>query len=115
MLTPVPLGTQSPVIHHPAKLPEPTADREPEPAAVVEPSGATERLIVPEPEPQVSDQVREPTVQAKVKTAVEIAGAMERPAHGTTTGGEHKLDLGDLIDFHLDTLIIHPSSELYAW
>ncbi len=67
-----------------AELPEPTADREPEPAAVIEPSpsGATELTIVPEPEPQVSDQVREPTVQAKVETAVEIAGAMERPAHG---------------------------------
>ncbi len=100
-----------------AELPEPTADGEPEPATVVEPSpsGATELPIVPEPEPQVSDQVREPTVQAMVDTAVEIAGAMESPAHGTTAGGEHKLDLGDLIDFHSDTLVIHPSSELYAW
>ncbi len=63
------------------ELPEPTADGEPEPAAVVEPSpsGATELPIVPEPEPQVSDQVREPTVPATVDTAVESAGAMERP------------------------------------
>ncbi len=30
-------------------------------------------------------------------------------------GGEHKLDLGYLIDFHSDTLIIHPSLKLYAW
>ncbi len=87
-----------------AELPESTADREPEPAAVVEPSpsGATELPIVPEPEPQVSHQVREPTVQAKVETAVEIVGAME--CHGATAGGEHELDLGDLIDFHSDRI-----------
>ncbi len=98
-----------------AALPEPTTDREPEPAAVVEPSpsGATELPIVPEP--QVSDQVREPTVQAAVDAAVEIAGAMECPAHGATAEGEHKLDLGDLIDFHSDTLILQPSPELNAW
>ncbi len=100
-----------------AELPEPTADREPEPAAVAEPSpsGATELPIVPEPEPQVSDQVREPTIRATVETAVEIAGAMERPAHCTTTEGEHKLDLGDLIDFQSDTLVLQPFLELYPW
>ncbi len=100
-----------------AELPEPTADGEPEPAAVVEPSpsGVTELPIVPEPEPQLSDQVREPTVPATVDTAVESAGAMERPAHGATAGGEHKLDLGDLIDFHSDTFILQPTPEVDAW
>ncbi len=69
-----------------AELPEPTADREPEPASVAEPSpsGATELPIVPEPEPQVSDQVREPTIRAMVETAVEIAGAMDRGGHSST-------------------------------
>ncbi len=57
-----------------AELPEPT-----EPTAVIEPSpsGASELMIVPEPEPQVSDQVREPTAQATVEIVVEIAGAKE--------------------------------------
>ncbi len=86
-----------------AELPEPTADGEPEPAAVVEPSpsGATELTITSEPEPQVFDQVREPTAQATGDTAVEIVGAMESPAHGATAEGEHTLDSGMLID--LDT------------
>ncbi len=70
-----------------AELPEPNADGEPDPAAVVEPSpsGATELTITPEPELQVSDQVREPTAKARMDTAVEIAGEMESPAHGATT------------------------------
>ncbi len=100
------------------ELPEPTADREPVPAAAVEPSPleVTELPIVPEPEPQVSDQVRELTVQAKVETAMEIMGAIERtPAHGATAGGEPKLDLGDLIDFHSDTLVLQTSPELHPW
>ncbi len=105
------------LLPHSAELSEPTADGEPEPAAVVEPSPsrATELPIVPEPEPQVSDQVREPTVPVTVDAAVESAGAMERPVHGATTGGEHKLDLGDLTDFYSDTLILQPSPELSAW
>ncbi len=98
-----------------AELSEPTADREPEPAAVIEPSGATELTIIPEPEPQISDKVREPTAQARVDTAVEIVGALERPTHGTTAGGEHKPDLGNLIDFHSDIFVLQPSPELYAW
>ncbi len=64
-----------------AELPEHTADGEPEPATVVEPSpsGATELTITPEPEPQVSDQVQEPTAQATVDTAVEITGLWKAP------------------------------------
>ncbi|KAK2881484.1 hypothetical protein Q8A67_018752 [Cirrhinus molitorella] len=61
-----------------AELPEPTADGEPEPAAVESsPSGAIERTTTQEPEPETSDQVREPAT-------VEIAGAMESPAHAAT-------------------------------
>ncbi|KAL1260039.1 hypothetical protein QQF64_007866 [Cirrhinus molitorella] len=61
-----------------AELPEPTADGEPEPAAVESsPSGAIERTTTQEPEPETSDQVREPAT-------VEIAGAMESPAHTAT-------------------------------
>ncbi|KAL0162611.1 hypothetical protein M9458_042007, partial [Cirrhinus mrigala] len=87
------------------ELPKPTADGEPEPAVVIEPStsGTAELMITVEPEPQVSDQVREPTARAMVEIVVEIAGAKESPAHCTTAGGEHKLDSGDLIDFHLET------------
>ncbi len=40
---------------------------------------------------------------------------MENPAHDATAGGEHELDLGDLLDFPSETLDIHPSPELYAW
>ncbi len=100
-----------------AELPEPTADGEPEPAAVVEPSpsGATERTIAPEPEPQVADQVREPTAQATVDTAVEIAGAMESPAHGATAEGELTLDSGVLIDLDTEILFTQPSSVLSDW
>ncbi|KAL1252650.1 hypothetical protein QQF64_017343 [Cirrhinus molitorella] len=64
-----------------AELPEPTADGEPEPAAVDEPSGATEWTTAPEPEPETSDQVREPA-------AVEIAGATESPTHAATAGAD---------------------------
>ncbi len=99
---------------HGAELPEPTTDGEPEPAAVVEPlpSGATELTIALEPEPQVSDQVREPTAQARMDTAVEIAGAMESPAQGTTAEGELTLDSGLLIDLYTEILFTQPSSEL---
>ncbi len=67
----------SPPSPHCMELPEPTADGEPEPAAVIEPSqlGATELMIALEPEPQVSDQVREPTAQATIERNVEIVGA----------------------------------------
>lgn len=107
--------TQSPVNHH-HKLSEPTANGEPEPATVIEPLPlkATELVIAPEPEPQVSDQVRELTAQATVDTAVEIEGAKENPAHCATAVGEQKLDLGDLIDWNTE-LQICPSSVLSFW
>ncbi len=100
-----------------AELPEPNADGEPEPAAVVEPSpsGATELTITPEPELQVSDQVRELTAKARMDTAVEIAGEMESPAHGATTDGELTLDSGLLIDLDTEILFTQPSSELSNW
>ncbi len=44
--------------------------------------------------------------------SVEIAGAMESPTHGATAGDEHKLDLGDLTDFHSDIPSFQPSPEL---
>ncbi len=96
---------------HGAELPEPTADGEPEPS----PSGATELTIAPEPEPQVSDQVREPTAQATVDTAVEIAGALESPAHGDTAERELTLDSGVLIDLDTEILFTQPSSVLSDW
>ncbi len=40
---------------------------------------------------------------------------MESPAHGATAGGEHKLDLGDLIDFHSEIPVIQSSPELLTW
>ncbi|KAL0166035.1 hypothetical protein M9458_037879, partial [Cirrhinus mrigala] len=73
--------------------PEPTADDEPEPRA-------TEQRIATEPEPNTSDQVREPaTTTATVECCVEQERAMESPAHCTTAGGELELNSGDLIDF----------------
>ncbi len=102
---------------HSAELFVPTTDREPEPAASVEPSppGATELTIAPEPEPQVSDQVREPTARARMDTAVEIAGAMESPAHGAIAEGELTLDSELLIDLDTERPFIRPSSELSDW
>ncbi len=63
----------------------------------------------------MSDQVREPTAQATVDTAVEIAGAMESPAHGATAEGELTLDSGLLIDLDTEILFTQPSSELSDW
>ncbi|KAI2645401.1 Zinc metalloprotease ZmpB [Labeo rohita] len=60
--------------------PEPTADDEPEPRA-------TEQRIATEPEPNTSDQVREPAkTTVKVECCVEQERAMESPAHCTTAG-----------------------------
>ncbi len=56
-----------------------------------------------------------PGARATVDTAVEITGAMESPAHGATAGGEHKLDLGDLIDFHSEIPVLQSSPELLTW
>ncbi|KAL0161836.1 hypothetical protein M9458_041232, partial [Cirrhinus mrigala] len=97
-----------------AELPELTADREPEPAVVIEPSpsGATELMIAPEPEPQVSDQVRERAVEATVEAAVEITGARKSHAHCATAEGEQELDLGNLIDFYSEIPILLYSPEL---
>ncbi len=81
IITPAPLGTQSPVNYHPATRSCPSP---PQTESQSLPRSLSHRHQ--EPEPQVSDQVREPTVQATVDTAVEIAGAMESPAHGTTAG-----------------------------
>ncbi|KAI2645615.1 Sal-like protein 3 [Labeo rohita] len=78
--------------------PEPTADDEPEPRA-------TEQRIATEPEPNTSDQVREPAKTAvKVECCVEQERAMESPAHCTTAGGELELNSGDLIDFFTEVL-----------
>ncbi|KAL1252330.1 hypothetical protein QQF64_017023 [Cirrhinus molitorella] len=69
-----------------AELPEPTADGGPEPAAVVEPSpsGVTECTTTPEPEPNMSDQVREPAaVHVTVEVSLNREGAVESPAHCT--------------------------------
>ncbi|KAI2655726.1 Opioid growth factor receptor [Labeo rohita] len=78
--------------------PEPTADDEPEPRA-------TEQRIATEPEPNTSDQVREPAkTTVKVECCVEQERAMESPAHCTTAGGELELNSGDLIDFFTEVL-----------
>ncbi|KAL0168653.1 hypothetical protein M9458_036875 [Cirrhinus mrigala] len=72
--------------------PEPTADEEPEPRAT-------------EPEPDTSDQVREPaTTFMTVECCVEQERAMESPAHCTTAGGELEENSGDLIDFSMEVL-----------
>ncbi|KAI2662257.1 Cell surface glycoprotein [Labeo rohita] len=72
--------------------PEPTADEEPEPRAT-------------EPEPDTSDQVREPaTTFVTVECCVEQERAMESPAHCTTAGGELEENSGDLIDFSMEVL-----------
>ncbi|KAI2644887.1 Transposon Ty3-G Gag-Pol polyprotein [Labeo rohita] len=106
--------------------PEPTVDGEPEPSVTDEPSpsGATELQIAQEPEPILSDQVRElATSQAMVGVTVEHKRAMESPTHCTATAGELRLDLGlldleqDLIDFYGDVYedmptLLPPSSEL---
>ncbi|KAL0177233.1 hypothetical protein M9458_026127 [Cirrhinus mrigala] len=78
--------------------PEPIADDEPEPRA-------TEQRIATEPEPNTSDQVREPaTTTATVECCVEQVRAMESPDHCTTAGGELELNSGDLIDFFTEVL-----------
>ncbi|KAL0188523.1 hypothetical protein M9458_015622, partial [Cirrhinus mrigala] len=97
------------------ELPETTADGEPEPATVIEPSpsGATELMIAPEP--QVSDLVQKPAAKVTVEAAVEIMEAMESPTHCTTAEGEQELGLGDLIDFHAEIPILLCSPELLNW
>ncbi|KAI2650713.1 Protein PHOTOPERIOD-INDEPENDENT EARLY FLOWERING 1 [Labeo rohita] len=91
--------------------PEPTVDREPEPSVTEElsPKGAKELRITPEPEPVMSDQVREPaTIHAREEVTVECKDANVGPAHCTSAEGEQYLDLGlifleqDLINFSED-------------
>ncbi len=77
--------------------PEPTDDGEPFPAAICEPalSRATERMIVPEVEPNPSDQVREPaTVPITREQAVDGVSAEWSSAHCTAAEGELLIDLG---------------------
>ncbi|KAI2666632.1 APO protein 3, mitochondrial [Labeo rohita] len=84
------------------RQPEPTPDGELKPSATDEPwlSGATELRIAPEPEPIMSNQVREPATSFTTEEfSVEHEDAEEGPAHYTTAGGEQTLDSGDVIDF----------------
>ncbi|KAL0170753.1 hypothetical protein M9458_035349, partial [Cirrhinus mrigala] len=65
------------------------AEHEPEPTMTNEssPSGATELRIALEPEPILSNQVRDPATSCTtVGVTVECEGAMESPAHYTTAG-----------------------------
>ncbi|XP_073677634.1 collagen alpha-1(XII) chain-like [Garra rufa] len=80
--------------------PEPTADGELPPAANSVPSrgGATEQLIVTEPEwHEASDQVCEPaSVTATVKKSVEVENAKDSITHCTTTEGAIDADVNEL-------------------
>ncbi len=112
MLTPVPLGTQSPVIHHPAarRCPSP-----PQTESQSLPRSLTHRHQ--ERQSCRSSPRHNCPTRCESRQFKQMWKQLWRSQgiHGTTAGGEHKLDLGDLIDFHSDTLIIHRSSELYAW
>ncbi len=86
--------------------PEPTDDGEPFPAAICEPalSRATERMIVPEVEPNPSDQVREPaTVPITREQAVDGVSAEWSSAPCTAAEGELLIDLG-LLDMERDLI-----------
>ncbi len=106
--------------------PEPTDDGEPFPAAICEPaqSGATERKIVPEVEPNPSNQVRErATVPTTREPAVDGVSAEWSSASCTAAEGELIVHLGlldmegDLIDWSTELEIelpplLSPSSPL---
>ncbi len=112
MLTPVPLGTQSPVIHHPAarRCPSPPqTESQSLPRSLTHRHQERQSCRSP-PSPNCPTRCESRQFKQMWKQLWRSQGI-----HGTTAGGEHKLDLGDLIDFHSDTLIIHRSSELYAW
>ncbi len=85
--------------------PETTADGEPSSAR------ATEPRIAPEPEPDLSDQVREQRWIMQRRGE----GLEESPAHCTTTEGECPQDSEDLLNFDLDLYsdmpCLLPSSE----
>ncbi|KAL0153752.1 hypothetical protein M9458_050943 [Cirrhinus mrigala] len=72
--------------------PEPTVDGEPEPNVTDEPSpsGATELRIAQEPEPILSDQVREPATEpATVDVPDGREGAEDSTAHCTAAEAHH--------------------------
>ncbi|KAI2653768.1 hypothetical protein H4Q32_014108 [Labeo rohita] len=103
-----------------------TSTSEPEPSVTDEPSpsGATELRIAQEPEPILSNQVREPATEpATVHVPDGHEGAEDSTAHCTTAEGEQCLDLGllaleqDLTDFFGDVdedmpALLPPSSKL---
>ncbi|KAL0176613.1 hypothetical protein M9458_028943, partial [Cirrhinus mrigala] len=79
--------------------PEPKMDREPEPSLTDEPSpsGATELWIAQEPEPILSDQVREPATEpVTVDVPDGREGAEDSTTHCTAAEGEQRRDLGQL-------------------
>ncbi|KAL0186162.1 hypothetical protein M9458_017832, partial [Cirrhinus mrigala] len=64
--------------------------------------GATAQWIATEPEPSLSDQVREPAMwPTTVDVTVGREGAEDSTAHGAATEGEQCLDL-ELLDIELD-------------
>ncbi len=69
--------------------PEPTDDGEPFPAAICEParSRATERMIVPEVEPNPSDQVREPATMPTTREPAVDGVSVEWSSAPCTVGG----------------------------
>ncbi len=104
--------------------PEPTDDGEPFPAAICEPeqSRATERKIVPEVEPNPSDQVREPaTVPTTREPAVDGVSAEWSSASCTAAEGELIVHLGlldmegDLIDWSTELEIEYPALLRLRW
>ncbi len=116
MLTPVPLGTQSPVIHHPAARSCPSP---PQTESQSLPRSLSHRHQERQswrssrsPSPKCLTRCESRQFKQRWKQLWRSRGLWNGPP---MAGGEHKLDLGYLIDFHSDTLIIHPSSKLYAW
>ncbi|KAI2665042.1 hypothetical protein H4Q32_003383 [Labeo rohita] len=78
---------------------EPTVDGEPEPSVTESsPCGATGLRIAQEPEPLLSDQVRESATEpATVDVPDGREGAEDSTAHCTTAEGEQRLDLGLIV------------------
>ncbi|KAL0186153.1 hypothetical protein M9458_017823, partial [Cirrhinus mrigala] len=97
----------------PSQLQTQLTKPEPEPKAT-EPShmGATAQWIATEPEPSLSDQVREPAMwPTTVDVTVGREGAEDSTAHGTATEGEQCLDL-ELLDIELD--LTNFSEDIYV-
>ncbi|KAL0177683.1 hypothetical protein M9458_026577, partial [Cirrhinus mrigala] len=78
---------------HGAVLPEPTANGEPEPAAVIDQADDRPRA-------------RAPNLERR---------RIQLPTHCTTAEGEQEMDLGGLIDFHSEIPILLYSPELLTW